>query len=44
MALYDARGEYRYTKGFSGAALFALTVAILPNLPGFLITIKVLPK
>ncbi|HZM06532.1 MAG TPA: NCS1 family nucleobase:cation symporter-1 [Candidatus Saccharimonadales bacterium] len=43
-ALYDEAGEYRYTCGFSLVALFALTVAILPNLPGFLATINVLPK
>ena len=44
VALYDETGEYRYTGGFSIVALFALTVAILPNLPGFLATINVLPK
>jgi NCS1 family nucleobase:cation symporter-1 len=43
-ALYHAAGEYRYTGGFSIAALLALTVAVLPNLPGFLATIKVVPQ
>jgi NCS1 family nucleobase:cation symporter-1 len=43
-ALYHAEGEYRFTNGFSIAALLALTVAVLPNLPGFLATIKVVPK
>ena len=39
-ALYDANGEYRYTNGFSIAALIALVVAVLPNLPGFLVAVK----
>src|SRR3954466_2609965 len=38
-ALYQADGEYRYYKGFSVAALVALVIAILPNLPGFLVTV-----
>jgi nucleobase:cation symporter-1, NCS1 family len=42
--LYRAQGEYRYTRGFSVAGLVALIVAILPNIPGFLIQIKALPK
>ncbi|MDB6059464.1 MAG: Cytosine/purine/uracil/thiamine/allantoin permease family protein [Verrucomicrobiales bacterium] len=41
-ALYDEHGEYRYSGGFSIPAMAALIVAILPNLPGFLATIKVL--
>ena len=41
--LYKSHGKYRYTGGFSGVALFALLLAILPNLPGFLVTIKALP-
>src|SRR5947208_8047918 len=40
-ALYRANGEYRYTNGFSIAAIVALIIAILPNLPGFLVTVKV---
>ncbi len=35
-ALYDARGEHRFTNGFSVVALSALGVAVLPALPGFL--------
>jgi NCS1 family nucleobase:cation symporter-1 len=38
--LYQADGEYRYMGGFSLIAIFALIVAILPNLPGFLVTVK----
>ena len=42
-ALYKPDGEYRFTNGFSVAALVALVLAVLPNLPGFLVQIKVLP-
>ncbi len=42
-ALYQTDGEYCYTNGFSGVALFALVVAILPNLPGFLVNVKLIP-
>ena len=41
-ALYQSEGEYRFTGGVSLVAAAALTVAILPNLPGFLAQIKVL--
>jgi NCS1 family nucleobase:cation symporter-1 len=40
--LYRRDGEYSYTNGFSMVALVALLVAILPNLPGFLVTVKFL--
>jgi NCS1 family nucleobase:cation symporter-1 len=39
-ALYRADGEYRYTDGFSVVAIISLITAILPNLPGFLATVK----
>jgi NCS1 family nucleobase:cation symporter-1 len=39
-ALYQQDGEYCYTRGFSIVALIALLAAILPNLPGFLVTVK----
>src|SRR5205085_1231965 len=39
--LYRTDSEYRYTNGFSLIAIFALIVAVLPNLPGFLGTVKV---
>ncbi len=35
-ALYDPKGEYAYAGGYNPAALIALVVAILPNVPGFL--------
>ncbi len=41
-ALYDAKGEYSYTRGFNLAAIVALVLSVLPNLPGFLVTTKVL--
>ena len=43
-ALYRADGEYRYTNGFSIIGLTALAVAVLPNLPGFLVNVKWLGK
>src|SRR5581483_7558131 len=42
--LYDSNGEYRYTNGFSLIGLITLLVSILPNLPGFLVTIHWWPK
>src|SRR5437016_4506453 len=39
-ALYRSDSEYRYTNGFSIVAIVALIVAILPNLPGFLVVVK----
>src|SRR5664279_1771577 len=41
--LYQYSGRYFFSKGFNVAAVTALTVGILPNLPGFLTTIKVVP-
>lgn len=41
-ALYRSDSEYSYTNGFSIAAIVALIVAILPNLPGFLVTVKLI--
>ena len=39
-ALYDPRGAYQYTGGYNPAAVIALIVAILPNVPGFLGQVK----
>lgn len=39
-ALYSTRGIHRYTGGFNLRALAALALAIAPNVPGFLGTIK----
>lgn len=38
--LYRRDGPYRYLNGFNPAALLALALAVLPNLPGFLHTVK----
>ena len=35
-SLYRHDGAYRYSSGFNPAALIALGLAVLPNLPGFL--------
>ena len=38
-ALYDASGCYRYTGGWSLAAVAAFVLSVLPNLPGFLVQV-----
>lgn len=38
-ALYDPAGKYR---GWNAAGFLALVVAVLPNVPGFLVTVKLL--
>jgi len=40
VGLYTKDGPYWYKGGFNPAALVALAAGILPNLPGFLGTIK----
>ncbi len=40
--LYQSKGIYRFTGGFSLAALGAFILAVLPNLPGFLAQIGIL--
>ncbi|MSU65397.1 MAG: nitrate reductase [Opitutus sp.] len=40
--LYLAEGEYRYSGGYSIVALIAFAVGVLPSLPGFLATVKVI--
>jgi nucleobase:cation symporter-1, NCS1 family len=42
--LYKVHGNYSYQKGFNQIALIALLLGILPNVPGFFITIKVINK
>jgi NCS1 family nucleobase:cation symporter-1 len=41
-ALYRNTGIYTYTSGFSLAGLGAFAVAVIPNLPGFLVQIRVI--
>jgi len=40
--LYNQKGIYSYRNGFNRAALYALLAGILPNVPGFLLTIHVI--
>lgn len=39
--LYNSNGIYNFTKGFNIKAIWALLIGILPNVPGFFTTIKV---
>jgi nucleobase:cation symporter-1, NCS1 family len=39
--LYNTHGTYRFSNGFNPNAIAALLLGILPNVPGFLTTIKV---
>lgn len=41
--LYRANGEYRYRNGFNTHAIIALIAGVLPNIPGFLLTIGLMP-
>ena len=40
--LYSHKGQYRFTNGFNSYAIIALMLGILPNVPGFLLQIKVI--
>jgi nucleobase:cation symporter-1, NCS1 family len=40
--LYRMKGAYTYQNGYNPTALIALTLGVLPNIPGFLAQIKVL--
>ncbi len=42
--LYCDTGRYWYRNGFNPNAIIALLAGILPNVPGFLTTIKVIPS
>ncbi len=42
--LYQLKGEYSFGNGFNKIAIIALIIGILPNVPGFLINIKVIDK
>lgn len=42
-ALYTKNSIYWYESGFNLKAMFALILGIVPNIPGFLTTIKILP-
>ena len=40
--LYNSNGIYSFNKGFNRNAVIALIIGIIPNIPGFLMTIKVI--
>jgi len=40
--LYRHDGQYGFTNGFNSKAVIALLLGILPNVPGFLVTIKLI--
>lgn len=40
--LYSSAGRYHFSNGFNIVAIIALLAGILPNIPGFLVTIKVI--
>lgn len=40
-ALYERTGAYSYTNGYNPKAIIALILGVLPNIPGFLVQIKV---
>ncbi len=40
--LYSSTGRYHFRNGFNTTAIIALLAGILPNIPGFLVTIKVI--
>src|SRR5688500_17915928 len=42
--LYSAKGIYSYRGGFNYCALIALLAGIVPNIPGFLVTIHIVPQ
>lgn len=42
--LYTHKGIYNYANGFNSSAIIALLLGIVPNIPGFLVTIKVIEK
>lgn len=41
--LYKNNGIYTFSNGFNKAAIIALLLGVIPNIPGFLITIKLMP-
>ena len=39
-SLYSHKGKYYYTNGFNSKAIIALLAGVLPNIPGFLLQVK----
>ncbi len=42
--LYQHNGQYSFSSGFNTRAIIALLLGILPNVPGFLVTIKLISQ
>jgi NCS1 family nucleobase:cation symporter-1 len=42
--LYQHKGQYAFNNGFNNRAIIALLFGILPNVPGFLVTIKLISQ
>jgi NCS1 family nucleobase:cation symporter-1 len=42
--LYSVNGQYSYSNGFNYKAVIALLLGILPNVPGFLVTVQLVDK
>jgi nucleobase:cation symporter-1, NCS1 family len=42
--LYKHKGRYGYNNGFNTKAIVALLIGIVPNIPGFLVEIKIVQK
>lgn len=42
--LYNHHGIYRFQNGYNIKGIIALLAGIVPNIPGFLVTIKVIPS
>jgi NCS1 family nucleobase:cation symporter-1 len=42
--LYSLKGRYTFSNGFNNKAIVALLLGILPNVPGFLVTIQLVSK
>ena len=42
--LYQHSGQYNFSNGFNWRAITALLLGIIPNIPGFLVTIKVISQ
>ncbi len=42
--LYSVKGRYTYRNGFNKAAIIALLLGIIPNVPGFLAAIKLMKQ
>ncbi|MBL7739499.1 MAG: NCS1 family nucleobase:cation symporter-1 [Chitinophagaceae bacterium] len=40
--LYSHKGQYAFSNGYNKHAIIALLAGILPNVPGFLVTIKII--